>query len=56
MIVRLLRNCSKMKFYVAEKYHHDYYEEIITTLLCHDYISKDNQVRRKYSDLYNIDN
>ncbi len=47
----------KMKFYVAEKYHHDYYERNPSQPYCAMIISpKIIKVRRKYSDLYNIDN
>ena len=47
----------KMKFYVAEKYHHDYYERNASQPYCAMIISpKIIKVRRKYSDLYNIDN
>jgi len=47
----------RMKFYVAEKYHHDYYARNPSQPYCAMVISpKIFKVKRKYLDLYNIDN
>ncbi|MFL2957867.1 MAG: peptide-methionine (S)-S-oxide reductase MsrA [Candidatus Thalassarchaeaceae archaeon] len=47
----------KMKFYIAEKYHHDYYARNSSQPYCAMVISpKIIKVREKYLDLYNIDN
>jgi peptide-methionine (S)-S-oxide reductase len=47
----------KMKFYIAEKYHHDYYERNSSQPYCAMIISpKIGKIRQKYLDFYNIDN
>ncbi|MAS01306.1 MAG: peptide-methionine (S)-S-oxide reductase [Euryarchaeota archaeon] len=47
----------KSKFYIAEKYHHDYYARNSSQPYCAMVISpKIIKVRKKYLDLYNIEN
>lgn len=47
----------KSKFYIAEKYHHDYYARNSLQPYCAMVISpKIIKVRKKYLDLYNIEN